>query len=98
MNDICNVSRLLFTIMYADDTSVQLSGNDLNDLINSLNAELQLVCTWLQANKLSLNAQKTFFLVFHRAIIKDHNMCIHMGGSALNKSISIKYLGVIIYN
>ena len=26
MNDICNVSELLYTIMYADDTSVIMSG------------------------------------------------------------------------
>ena len=46
---------------YPMSAPVQLSGNDLNDLVSSLNAELQLVCTWLQANKLSLNAQKNLF-------------------------------------
>ena len=28
MNDICNVSELLYIIMYADDTSVIMSGNE----------------------------------------------------------------------
>ena len=40
MNDICNASQLLFSIMYAHDTSVQLSGNYLIHLVRSLNAEL----------------------------------------------------------
>ena len=34
VNDICNVSPLLFKILYADDTCVLISGNHLNDLIN----------------------------------------------------------------
>ena len=58
MNDICNVLELLYTIMYADDTSVILSGNDLKSLIQSVNSELCLLNTWLKANKLSLNVNK----------------------------------------
>ena len=96
MNDICNVSNLLYTIMFADDTSVQVSGNDLNNLVSSLNVQLQFLSTWLKANKLSLNTKKTFFIVFHRARIKDHRISIQMDGSVLNRSTSIKYLGVLI--
>ena len=46
MNDICNVSVLLHTIMYADDTSVIMSGNDLESLIQSMNSELCLLNSW----------------------------------------------------
>ena len=59
MNDIYNVSELLYTIMYADDTSVIISGSDLESLIQSVNSELCLLNTWLKANKLSLNVNKT---------------------------------------
>ena len=45
MNDICNVSELLYTIMYADDTSVIMSSNDLNSLIQSVNSKLCLLST-----------------------------------------------------
>ena len=37
MNDMCSVSKLLFTLLYTDDTCVMLSGKDLNDLIAVLN-------------------------------------------------------------
>ena len=67
MNDICNVSRLLFTILYADDTSVLVNGKSLNLIIEIVNSELQLLSTSLKSNKLSLNTTKSYDVVFHRA-------------------------------
>ena len=64
VNDICNVSKFLFTILYADDTCVLLDGKKLNDLIIMLNVELASLSMWLKSNKLSLNTQKTFFVWF----------------------------------
>ena len=90
MNDICNASELLFSILYADDTYVQISGNDITYLVSSMNAELELLSRWFKANKLSLNAQKTFYLVFHRERIKDHELSIQIDGSTLNRSRNIK--------
>ena len=91
MIDICNVSELLYNIMYADDTSVIMSGNDLESLIQSVNSELCLLNIWLKANKLSLNVNKTYYLVFHRAIIKVNNdNSIRMNDSIINSVYLIK--------
>ena len=93
----CNVSKFLYTILYADDTCVLLNGKDLNNLIQSMNTELDLLSTWLKSNKLSLNTHKTFFQLFHRARIKTNNSVnIIVDKCVLNKVTSIKYLGVII--
>ena len=40
-NDIFNVSELLFTVLYADDTCVLLGGKDLENIISCLNNELK---------------------------------------------------------
>ena len=97
MNDICNVSKFLYTILYADDTCVLLNGKDLYNLIQSMNTELDLLSTWLKSNKLSLNTHKTFFQLFHRARMKTNNSInIIVDKCVLNKVTSIKYLGVII--
>ena len=70
MNDICNVSQLLFTVLYTNDTSVLINGNLKNLIIEIVNSELQLLSTWLKSNKLALNTAKSYYAVFHRARIK----------------------------
>ena len=88
---------VLYTILYADDTCVLLNGKYLNNLIKSINTELDLLSTWLKSNKLSLNTHKAFFHLFHRARMKTNNSVnIIVDKCVLNKVTSIKYLGVII--
>ena len=83
--------------MYAEDTSVIMSGNDLESLIQSVNTEFCLLNTWLKANKLSLNVNKTYYLIFHRARIKvDNDNSIRMNDSIINSASHLKYLGAII--
>ena len=64
VNDICNVSPLLFKILFADDTCVLLSGKNLNTLVALMNTELISLNNWFKANKLSLNTKKVIFYDF----------------------------------
>ena len=97
MNDICRVSKLVFTLLYADDTCVLLSGKDLNNLIAVLNVELISLSVWLKSNNLSLNTQKTFFMVFHRARLKTANCNdLVIDNASITRVNSVKYLGIII--
>ena len=58
-----NVSELLFTVLYADDTCVLLGGKDLENIISCLNNELKNISTWLKVNKLSLNIKTILFSI-----------------------------------
>ena len=49
---------------------VLLNGKDYLNLIVSLNSELDRLSIWLCAIKLSINVQKTYFMVFHKAKMK----------------------------
>ena len=40
INDICDVSKLLNFVLFADDTNIYLSGNDLNELVISMEQEM----------------------------------------------------------
>ena len=57
INDICNVSDLMFAIMFVDDTCFLINGTDMNKLIKQLNVESESLCIWFKSNKLSLNTQ-----------------------------------------
>ena len=45
-------SDLLFSILFADDTSVFIEGIAYSSIINDMNRELEKVDTWLKSNKL----------------------------------------------
>ena len=63
INDIVNTTSLLELILFADDTTLLFSHQDIasqNDIINN---ERQEICNWFQANKLSVNASKTNYMV-----------------------------------
>ena len=97
MNDICNVSKLLFTILYADNTCVLLDSKNLNDLIIMLNAELESLFIWLNPISFHCTLRKLFFMVFHRARIKNTNCNdLIIDDTSIASVYSAKYLGIII--
>ena len=59
-----NASNLLCLMLFADDTSVFMSHKDPNCLLDMLNLEMDKLSIWFKANKLSLNLNKTKFMVF----------------------------------
>ena len=49
--------------MYADDTTVTYSAEDIEALCDDINMELANISEWMRSNKLSLNARKSEFLI-----------------------------------
>ena len=70
INDIVNVSPLLFTILYADDSNLFLTGKKVATVIDIMNKELSKIIEWLHSNKLSLNVNKTQYMIFGYKKIK----------------------------
>ena len=63
INDLPNATDF-FNILYADDTTLQKSSNDLKNLFNEANLELEKLSDWFKANKLTLNVSKTKHTIF----------------------------------
>ena len=64
INDLSNVSNILFPIMFADDTTLVYSHSNLNFLIKNVNIGLTAYATWFRLNKLSLNTKKSNYIIF----------------------------------
>ena len=64
INDLASVSNILTSLLFADDTTLTYSGKNLSDIIATFNLELNIIVHWLNANRLSLNLDKTYFMVF----------------------------------
>ena len=75
-----------------------ISGSDSNALFDVLNIELAAPLEWLNANKLTLNVDKTFHILFHRRRIKIDNLKLTIGQGTLKQTSQCKYLGLIIDN
>ena len=50
--------------MFADDTSLTYANADLKKLETEIKEELFNVCLWLAVNKLTLNIEKTNYVIF----------------------------------
>lgn len=64
INDICRVSMILKLVLFADDTDVFCSEENLQQLLEVVTTEMSKLKRWLKINKLSLNLNKTKFLLF----------------------------------
>jgi hypothetical protein len=63
INDLHRVTSLL-TFMFADDTFCLESDTNLNNLISTVNSEINKMAVWFSANKLAVNIGKTKYMIF----------------------------------
>ena len=72
LNDMSEASKLFNMLMYADDTTLMGSleefgiTNKMNESGNLINLELLKIEMWLKLNMLSLNVQKSKFMIFFK--------------------------------
>ena len=58
--------------MFADDTNLLFEHTDLRILFSMVNDEQNKIYEWFKANKLSLNAGKTKYSLFHEVLLDEH--------------------------
>ena len=95
INDICNVSNLLTFVLFADETNIFCSNENVEVLQATLNRELAKLFVWFSINKLSLNLGKTNYMLF-RSRPPDLELHLKINNAEIPKVTATKFLGIII--
>ena len=63
INDSCNISNYFTFTLFADDTTIVSAHHNVNKLFSQANIELTKLYNWFCLNKLSLNIDKTSYIL-----------------------------------
>ena len=102
MNDIQTVSERLNFISYADATTLtstlctftQEVNHEVNHMSYLINLELSQISDWLAVNKLSLNVDKTNFMIFHnhQKVTPTHDIrCLVINNTVVERVTEFKF-------
>ena len=97
INDFHLSSSLFDFHLFSDDANLFYKHKNLAILQSNINSELSNIHNWLCANRLSLNVEKSNFVVFHPPQRKlPFNLELTLNNIPLQQEKCIKYLGIFI--
>ncbi|CAB4022477.1 Hypothetical predicted protein [Paramuricea clavata] len=62
INDLPSCLQHSTARMYTDDTNITTTGKSIKEIASEANTDLENICIWLKANKLTLNVTKTEYM------------------------------------
>ena len=96
INDLSN-ALLCKPRLFADDTLLLYSSDNLNKLEALCNNELLLVKRWMDANKLKINTSKSQAIIINYKLRSPRcDIQLRYNSNCIQSSAKIKYLGVVI--
>ena len=97
ISDLPNSYKRLTFYLFADDTNIYHESQDFANLTKTVNKEPRLVKKWLDANKLSLNTEKTNYIIFHSSSVKvPSDAVIKIGKKSIKRVKFVKFLGLLL--
>jgi hypothetical protein len=85
-------------ILYADDTSILITGKILHEVCNKSVTTLKYISKWFSVNGLSLNMDKTRKIKFDLSHSQHAPFQISYEDTHINDDTNIKFLGMQIDN
>ena len=96
INDLSSISKKLTFYLFADDTNIYFESSNLLHLQKTVNKELQKMRKWLESNRLTLNIDKTNFVIFHSAGKEICDITIKIGKKKIHRENHVHFLGVLL--
>ena len=100
INDIVKASSKFAFTLYADDTTLNstldLFGNNTEEIQNSIISELKKVFKWLDVNKLCLNVSKSKFMLFQMPQKRVPHLLFSIDRMHIEHVTEFNFLGLII--
>ena len=91
INNLCNLVKF---ILFADDTNIFCSSDSISGSHDVLNSKLSKLSIWFKVNKLSLNLNKTNYMIFKlRPPMYDLDLMID--NVAIPRVATTKFLGIV---
>ena len=100
INDLNNSLEIMKSINFADDTNLIYSNTDIDELFIEVQYDIENVLDWFRSNKLSVNIDKTCYMVFRprgKNYIPILNE-IKVNNTVLKEVKCTKFLGIWINN
>ena len=85
----------LRSILFADDTTMFTKDKYINGLCRTITEYMLLLRDWLIANSLTLNAHKSYYIIFSMRKTTT-NLRVTIGNHVLDRKAKGKFLGVIL--
>ena len=98
INDLPRCLTHCKSILYADDTLLYHSARTVADLESKINTDLESVSHWLNNNLLTLNNEKTKFMIFpnKKQSLSNSDVTFTVQSKKIQRERSIKYLGITL--
>ena len=96
INDLPSVTKTCNVILYADDTAIIYSDKQKAQIEKHLNNDMEIVKTWLDENKLTLNVMKTkSMLIGNKKLLNEADyLDVRLDMDSIEQVGEFKYLGV----
>ena len=89
-----------YTDLFADDTTISVTGKHMSHINNNINTVLHDISNWCTQNKMVVNASKTKCMCIgskqRLSALADEKLDVHFGESSINASCCEKVLGIHI--